>query len=143
MAYDRLRGVTALFGGSGSAGEASDETWEWTGTAWIQRIIAGPAGRTAHPMAYHQARHEVVLFGGTLAGGAHDGQTWSLGWPCVGDLDHNGRIDPADVSLFISTWFVSLTQGTLAGDFDGNGIVQPADISLFVQVWFAGLQSGC
>lgn len=143
LAYDTLRGVTALFGGSAEEGGVLGETWEWSGTAWIQRAIAGPSARTAHAMAYDRTRHVTVLFGGIVSGGTDDAQTWTLGPTCVGDMDHNGRVDPADVSLFMNTWFGGVTQGTLAGDFDGNGVVQPADVSLFVQVWFAGLTSGC
>ncbi len=47
------------------------------------------------------------------------------------------------MSLFVSTWFTSLSTGTLAGDFDGNGTVQPADVSLFVAMWFNAVANGC
>jgi hypothetical protein len=62
---------------------------------------------------------------------------------CPADYDHDGIVTPADVSLFISTWFGSLQQSTLVGDFDHNGAVEPADVSLFVSTWFAALVNGC
>lgn len=66
-----------------------------------------------------------------------------LGSPgCPTDYDDNGQIEPADISLFVTTWYNSLNQGTLAGDWDHNGVVQPADISLFVSQWFAQLNAG-
>lgn len=62
---------------------------------------------------------------------------------CPADFDQNGQVQPADVALFVSVWFTSVQNGTLAGDFDGNGATQPADVALFVSVWFAAVQSGC
>jgi hypothetical protein len=62
---------------------------------------------------------------------------------CRADYDGNGLIEPADVSLFVNRWFVSLQQGTLEADFDGNGAIEPADVSLFVQAWFAAVSGGC
>src|SRR5262249_13961615 len=35
---------------------------------------------------------------------------------CPVDRDHNGQITPADVATFVTDWFNSLAQGTLAGD---------------------------
>lgn len=34
LAYDRVRGVTILFGGGGQV----DDTWEWDGQDWTQRF---------------------------------------------------------------------------------------------------------
>jgi len=63
MAYDAARGVTVLFGGSTSAG-VSDETWEWNGTAWTQRLVSGPEPTSAEDaMAYDALRGVTVLFG--------------------------------------------------------------------------------
>lgn len=64
--------------------------------------------------------------------------------PCgPADTNHDGQITPADVAVFVSTWFTSLQNGTLEGDFDGDGAVQPADIAAFVVSWFAALGQGC
>lgn len=61
---------------------------------------------------------------------------------CRVDVDQSGTIAPADVAMFINTWFASLTNGTLAGDFDRDGAVTPADVAAFVNVWFAALTTG-
>ena len=42
MASDASRGVTVIFGGSGSAGLLGD-TWEWNGARWTQRIETAPS----------------------------------------------------------------------------------------------------
>ncbi len=78
MAYDSARRVTVLFGGDtggGAGGTLSDETWEWNGTAWTRRIVAGPAARSQHAMAYDAARGVTVLFGG-YRNGVENGETW-------------------------------------------------------------------
>lgn len=62
---------------------------------------------------------------------------------CPADIDHNGVITPADIAVFVNTWFDSLNQGTLAGDFDGNGRVEPADVAVFITTWSAALAGGC
>jgi hypothetical protein len=59
LAYDSARGVTVLFGGV-----SNDQTWEWDGTRWTQRIVAGPHARSGCAMAYDAARGVTVLFGG-------------------------------------------------------------------------------
>ena len=83
---------------------------------------------------------------GSLAGGIFDvagGLLPAMGSHCRADYDGNGRVEPADVSLFITVWFASLNQGTLAGDFNGNTRVEPSDVSLFVATWASGLSGGC
>src|SRR5262249_36852672 len=62
---------------------------------------------------------------------------------CAADYDHNGRVEPADIAVFINTWLGSRSAETFAGDFDGNWAVEPADVSLFVSTWFNALTSGC
>lgn len=62
---------------------------------------------------------------------------------CAGDRDCNGQTEPADISLFVAQWLMSLEQGTLAADIDGNGLVEPEDVSRFVLTWFDELQNGC
>jgi hypothetical protein len=74
MVYDTVRGVTVLFGGSTSANPFNNETWEWNGTAWTQRMVSGPSARTLHAMAYDAARGVTVLFGGV--GGGGNAETW-------------------------------------------------------------------
>lgn len=66
MAFDTSRGVSVLFG----AGRDLNETWEWDGTSWTQRMVAGPSAGQC--MAYDSARQVVVLVGF----GADINETW-------------------------------------------------------------------
>ena len=80
MAYDAAREVTVLFGGSQFSNRWNDDTWEWNGTAWTQRLVTGPAPRFAHEMTYDAARGVTVLFGGELRrlpGHADDTWEWN------------------------------------------------------------------
>lgn len=67
MTYDTDRNRIVLFGGvklgTTGNGEFSD-TWEWTGSAWLQRAATGPSGRHRQLMAYDRTRRETVMFGG-------------------------------------------------------------------------------
>jgi hypothetical protein len=89
MAYDSVRGVTVLFGGgyyddSNYVYHYFEDTWEWDGTTWAQRISAGPSPRLDHAMAYDNARGETVLFGGWKDDDyfgdtwAWDGESWTF-----------------------------------------------------------------
>jgi hypothetical protein len=61
---------------------------------------------------------------------------------CPADRNRDGAITPADVAVFVSDWFASLSQGTLAGDFNGDGVVTPADVATFVSAWAATIAQG-
>ena len=83
MAYDSSRGVSVLFGGSGSTGTSSS-TWEWDGTSWTQKSPAtSPPARVWAAMTYDSARGRMVLFGGSGPSGSpadtwtYDGTTWT------------------------------------------------------------------
>jgi hypothetical protein len=78
LAYDSARGVTVLFGGSTDSTQAgyNDETWEWDGSSWTQRLVTGPSARRYHAMAYDSARGVTVLFGGLTSSGATSSETW-------------------------------------------------------------------
>ena len=52
LACDSARGTCLLFGGQDSAGGYLGETWEWSGTAWAERLGPGPPARAFHAMAY-------------------------------------------------------------------------------------------
>lgn len=66
MTYDTARHVTVLFGGVTDAASLtfSDQTWEWNGATWTQRVTTGPSGRLSHTMAYDPDRNVTVLMGG-------------------------------------------------------------------------------
>lgn len=81
LAYDAERRVTVLFGGvtynTANPPTLNDETWEWNGTGWSQRVIPGPSPRRNHAMAMDVVRGALVLFGGTTdLGGAGVAETW-------------------------------------------------------------------
>lgn len=81
MVYDERRGRTVLFGGMGSAPEGQrppilGDTWEYDGSAWVARQVAGPSPRIGPGMAYDSRRGLVILFGGSGSGSSL-GDTWS------------------------------------------------------------------
>jgi hypothetical protein len=82
MAYDSVRHVTVLFGGAFVTPEGVvplNDTWEWNGTVWTQRIVAGPkpSPRASHTVVYDSLRQRTVLFGGyDDSSGIDNGETW-------------------------------------------------------------------
>ncbi len=78
MTYDAARGVTVLFGGYTGTGSLNNETWEWDGTAWTQRLVGAPAARWQYAMVYDETRTTVVLFGGmtTTTNSIPNGEPW-------------------------------------------------------------------
>lgn len=78
MALDTRRGVAVLFGGQTGVNDNStiSDTWEWNGAAWRRAAIDGPAGRTAHLMAFDAQRGVVVMFGGRSADFEYYNGTW-------------------------------------------------------------------
>jgi hypothetical protein len=84
MAYDSDRGVTVLHGGRTGIDPNSvlnDETWEWNGSTWTQRVTAGPTARSDHTAAYDPVHRAMFTFGGNTSAGPSD-ETWGLGDPC-------------------------------------------------------------
>ena len=78
MAYDSARKRVVLFGGSrnGRADQATNDTWEYDGTDWMEILPATkPSVRTAGGMAYDTTRKRTVLFGGCDSVNFYD-ETW-------------------------------------------------------------------
>ena len=87
MSYDMVRGVTVLFGGTGSG---DSKTWEWNGTSWAKRMDQStldpraPETRGRATMVFDTTRGVTVMFGGEseLTGDdlfdtwTWDGTTW-------------------------------------------------------------------
>ena len=50
---------------------------------------------------------------------------------CVGDLDHDGRVDGADLVILLGAW------GTwdAEADFDGSGLVDGGDLTDLLGGW--------
>jgi hypothetical protein len=63
-----------------------DDTWEWDGTRWTERQIAGPGPRLHHTGAYDPKRGRLVVYGGLRPTDKtvrvltdtweYDGETW-------------------------------------------------------------------
>jgi hypothetical protein len=80
--YDAQRHVVVLVGGVDASGVVGD-TWEWSGTAWTERLPITPAPpRRGFALAYDGARQRVLFFGGDNGPGSnndtwdYDGNTW-------------------------------------------------------------------
>ena len=91
FAYDPIRKVAVLFGGSMGSGYLSD-TWEWDGAAgtWSLRVAAScaPSARFGHTMAYDVGQARTVLVGGYANGTTLD-EVWewngsSASWANLG-----------------------------------------------------------
>lgn len=128
MAYDSARGVTVMFGGtlSNGGGAASSETWEWNGSSWSLRSVAGPFQRAGHAMVYDAARGVVVMFGASAA----DNQvTWlwnGTAWTTVSGTTPPNRVDHAmayDSARQVTVLFggSAFGGGALADTWEWNG----------------------
>ena len=76
--FDTARNRMVLFGGapSGLVG-ASNQTWEFNGTTWLQVATTGnPGPRENFAIAYHAALGRTVLFGGVDPLTGLSNQTW-------------------------------------------------------------------
>jgi len=62
VAYDPIRGVAVIFGGTASVDYG--DTWEFDGTDLVQVSNTGPPPRWGHAMAFDEGRGVVVLHGG-------------------------------------------------------------------------------
>ena len=124
MAYDSARGRVVLFGGDD--GNYDDETWEWDGSVWTQRIIAGPSPRYFHAMAYDSGRARLVLFGGRDLG-----DTWEYG-ACPGDLDGNSVVTLADLAVLLADFGCNGEAGNCPGDLNGDGDTELDDLALLL-----------
>lgn len=72
MAFDRARGVSVVFGGSGN-GQTLEDLWEWNGLTWTQRAVTTPLGQRDNVVAAFDPVHRnVLVYGGVrpFGGGA-------------------------------------------------------------------------
>ncbi|MBI2394594.1 MAG: hypothetical protein HYV09_33805, partial [Deltaproteobacteria bacterium] len=76
-AFDSDRNRVVVFGGAGTAWlSVLGDTWEYTGTAWVQVATTGPSAREQARLAYDPVRKKTILFGGYASGGGALGDTW-------------------------------------------------------------------
>lgn len=78
MVWDSVRERVVLFGGS--TGTRQKDTWEWDGTAWVDRTPAAiwPSARYLHSACFDPVRGKMIVFGG------NDGVTLSDTWEWTG-----------------------------------------------------------
>lgn len=79
MSFDSQRGVAVLFGGKHYLPDGSvvyyDETWEWDGISWTERVVSGPPPQAHISMAYDPIRGVSILRGGSVTW-EWDGVEW-------------------------------------------------------------------
>jgi len=99
IAFDEMRSMCVLFGGSGYSGTLAD-TWEWDGNDWVPRAAGplGPPGRSAHAMTYDSRRGVTVLVGGSgQSYGFNSEDTWEwngTSWRLAGSMPPlTGRVN--------------------------------------------------
>ncbi len=80
MCYDDDRGVCVLQGGMDPTnGTQLNDTWEWNGATWTQRVGNAPGLRRGFGFAFDQQRHAAVLFGGVTQNFTGLVDTWQYG----------------------------------------------------------------
>lgn len=58
-------GITGVDAGGTKLAFEFNDTWEWTGSRWVQRFLAhSPPARASEAMVYDDAHAKVVIFGG-------------------------------------------------------------------------------
>ncbi len=76
MAYDAVRGVAVLFGGTDGTNLMAD-TWERSGPNWKEVVPAtSPPPRYGHAMAYDAKNGVTLLFGGVSQSASALADTW-------------------------------------------------------------------
>lgn len=111
--YDLIRRKLVVFGGQNSSGVTNNETWEWDGAAWTQRLpTTSPSPRAMSGLAYGLG--QMLLFGGQSNGsgaGTFYGDTWNwngINWVQVSSTGPTARFGHAmsfdsvasDIKLF-------------------------------------------
>lgn len=76
-AYDSHRGALVLHGGLDSERTFFTTTWEWNGTAWTEKLSAGPGPREGALMCYDPVNRRTLLYGGSDDQGQLKGDTWA------------------------------------------------------------------
>jgi hypothetical protein len=97
-AFDPIRGVTIMFGGSGN-NDWLGGTWAWDGLSWEliipddPTLTTAPGLRERHMMTWDPDREAVVLFGGREDTNGASNDTWLLdanGWTELTIVDDLG-----------------------------------------------------
>jgi hypothetical protein len=110
LCYFPPTGKTILFGGTNSV-QAFNDTWEWNGTAWTQRVTTNaPSPRWHFRIAYATDRQRIIGWGGQIPNSAVD-DTWEFSgtnWTLIpkatrpaGRADHGMAFDETARRLVI------------------------------------------
>ncbi len=79
MAFDSVRGVSVVFGGSTTLGLVSD-VWEWDGARWVNPPgAAGPSPRESASATFDRRRGATLVYGGFSAGSGPNNELWQWG----------------------------------------------------------------
>ena len=130
MAYDPATEQLILFGGGPNSNFGSatfNDTWNWTGTDWVNLIpnspTNNPPARYGASMAFDSATRELILFGGgsVVSGTSLLSDTWS--WDGTNWNQHTPAHSPS-ARLFAAMAFdVATGQLILFGGLDAFGNV--------------------
>lgn len=121
IAYDSIRDVMVLFGGTATNNGFLRETWEWNGEQWTLVSEDGPAARRRHAMSYDSSRGVTVLFGGLGENGRFgdtwewDGSTWTLASES-GPMPRHTPVMEYDAARGVTVMFGGSSNGGLLGD---------------------------
>lgn len=91
-AFDTTRNRTLVFGGfEASTATYLADTWEWSGAAWVRRVVTAPTAQIWVSLSWDLARSRGVLFGGPNSGTQinqtweWDGTVWANRTPATGN----------------------------------------------------------
>ena len=98
---------------------------------WELVATCGPGPRGFHSAAYDSQRERTVLFGGIGQAGGWYGDTWEHRPAHPGDVDGDGDVDLADLSLLLAAYNSCTGDPDYDpdADFDDDGCVDLADLS--------------
>lgn len=117
MAFDSVRSRVVVFGGGGAGGQLRDDTWEWTGNVWTQRLpISSPPARAEAAMSFDSVRRRTVLFGGR----PDDADTWE--WDGTTWLRRVTTISPGARSAHAMAWDPIRQRTVLFGGFSNTAL---------------------
>jgi hypothetical protein len=107
---------------------------------WI--VASSPAAGGSNPVwnfaSSGNAYRAITQLDGSWAAGSGAALTLvvegDVGAPAKGDIDDDGSIGAADLSLLLAAWGTAQPDAGLA-DVDQNGVVEAADLSLLLVGW--------
>jgi hypothetical protein len=126
LAYDAARARMVLYGGANYSVFPTiyfNDTWEWDGTDWTQRLpVTNPPGLRFPAMAWDAGRARMVLFGGRDAAGVRqdtwewDGINWTQRFPVTRPSARDGPAMAYDVAGGRTLLFGGVASGPRLGD---------------------------